>query len=249
MTAWVILIAACALIVHQIWRDRRTFPAFEALEESHLRRKSFANWTADSFFRYGVTGLIGLFLLDAAEAFWRLPEDLGRDVAQLGDALNLSGNWLGIAGWGLTLFLVIGLVAGAVAGFSMKADAIPKEGVGALLARNWREARWTALLSVNAGLVEEIFFRAMLFIALYQVSGSVLVALAGATVLFAVAHSYQGIAGVLSSGLIGAIFMVIYAATGALWLVIALHALLDLRGLVLLPWSLGWLSSDKEIPS
>ena len=102
---------------------------------------------------------------------------------------------------------------------------------------------------MNAGLVEEIFFRAMLFIALYQVSGSVLVALAGATILFAVAHAYQGIAGVLSSGLIGAIFMVIYAATGALWLVIALHALLDLRGLVLLPWSLGWLSSDKEIPS
>ena len=70
MTAWYILIAACALIVHQIWRDRRTFPAFEALEESHLRRKAFANWTVDSFFRYGVAGLIGLWLLDAMEAFW-----------------------------------------------------------------------------------------------------------------------------------------------------------------------------------
>ena len=106
--------------------------------------------------------------------------------------------------------------------------------------------RWTGLLSINAGLVEETFFRALLFITVFQTTGSVVAAMLISTVLFGLAHAYQGVAGVLTSGLLGFFFMVIYAATGALWLVILLHALIDLRGLVLLPWSLGWLSSEKE---
>lgn len=242
--AWFILIISCGLIALQIWQDVRTFPKFEAMSDSTDRRKVLRYWTVDSFIRYGVLGTVALFIVGAPEALWTLPSDVGAGINEFTASINLSPGRAAIGGYGLAGVLALGLLAGAVAGFYIKSDAVPKDGVGALLARNWKEARWTGAISINAGVVEEIFFRALLFIVLFQVSESILLAMIGSTVLFAVAHAYQGIGGVLTSGLLGAMFMVIYAATGALWLVILLHALIDLRGLVLLPWSLGWLSHD-----
>ena len=244
--AWLVFLGACALIAHQIWRDRRTFPAFEALRDTASRQRAFRKWTLTSFIRYGVLGVAGLMLMDATPALWQLPANMEASLAGLCDATGISRRDVTLFGLSVAGVVTLGIFAGGAAGFFLKAGDIPQHGVGALLARNRQEAWSASLISINAGLVEEIFFRAMLFVAIYHITGSVLTGMLGSTALFAVAHAYQGLAGILSSGLIGALFMVIYAATGALWLVILLHALLDLRGLVFLPWSLGWLSPEKE---
>lgn len=242
---WAVLLVAICLIAHQIWQDRQHFPAFEQLSGSEARQRTFRRWIVDSFIRYGLLGLLGLYLIGDLDAVYRLPSDIEAARTSLGLPPGRA-QWMG---YGLAAAVTIGLVAGAAGSASLDPSKVSQDGVGSLFARNRQEARWTGLLSLNAGLTEEIFFRALLFTALFEATGSLIVAALLATVLFAVAHLYQGLNGVLSSGLFGVIFMMIYLMTGALWLVILLHALIDLRSLVLLPYSLGWLSPEKDTSS
>ena len=53
--------------------------------------------------------------------------------------------------------------------------------------------------------------------------------------IFGGLHAYQGVAGVIGSTIIGALFMALYLATGNILVVIVVHALFDLRSLVLIP--------------
>ena len=47
------------------------------------------------------------------------------------------------------------------------------------------------------------------------------------------AHSYQGIKGILATGIVGGLFTLIVLACGSLWPAIVLHALVDIgQGLV-----------------
>ena len=54
-----------------------------------------------------------------------------------------------------------------------------------------------------------------------------------AALLFGLAHSYQGISGMLLTALAGALFCGLYVATGSLLLPILLHILIDVRFAVL----------------
>jgi membrane protease YdiL (CAAX protease family) len=60
-----------------------------------------------------------------------------------------------------------------------------------------------------------------------------------ATVLFGLLHLYQKWTGVLTATLLGAVFAYLYLVSGTILLPIALHLLVDLRALVLLPLVLG----------
>ena len=53
------------------------------------------------------------------------------------------------------------------------------------------------------------------------------------TLLFGVVHLYQGVAGVVSATLLGALMAAVALATGSLLLPVLLHAAIDLRGLLL----------------
>ena len=46
---------------------------------------------------------------------------------------------------------------------------------------------------------------------------------------------YQGVVGVVSTTIVGAVMMLIYVVTGTIVVPIVLHALFDLRSLVLIP--------------
>jgi membrane protease YdiL (CAAX protease family) len=61
------------------------------------------------------------------------------------------------------------------------------------------------------------------------------VAFAIAAVLFGLAHCYQGWKGVLMTTLLGVVFTALYVAISRLWVVMALHALIDLNALLLQP--------------
>jgi membrane protease YdiL (CAAX protease family) len=98
------------------------------------------------------------------------------------------------------------------------------------------ERAWFVLVSVTAGICEEVLYRG--FLIRYLSDGpwhfGLWIALAIASISFGLAHGYQGISGIIGTGLIGAVMAVIFLSTGSLWMPMALHAILDLRILFLL---------------
>jgi membrane protease YdiL (CAAX protease family) len=104
----------------------------------------------------------------------------------------------------------------------------------ALLPRTRAERRLFTVVGVTAGLCEEWLYRGFLLAVVSAVAGgaptAVLVAVAGAA--FGLAHAYQGTAGVLTTGVLGAVLAALYLGTGSLLLPVVLHALIDLRFLL-----------------
>lgn len=112
-----------------------------------------------------------------------------------------------------------------------QALAVQLRPVAALLPRTATERRWFAVLSVTAGICEEVLYRGFGLAALRWVAPdlgeTVLVVVTGAA--FGLAHLYQGRLGVTVTGLLGAYLGWITISTGSLVPVMGLHALLDLR--------------------
>ncbi len=137
------------------------------------------------------------------------------------------GRWsLVLAGGGLALLAGFRLIAG-VAGWSESAF------LRALLPRTRRERVTFVLLSLVAGLGEEVAYRGYAITALAAVLGPV-----GAAVLssvsFGVMHAYQGVLGVVRTTVLGGLLAWGFLASGSLWPPIAAHALIDiLAGTVL----------------
>jgi uncharacterized protein len=104
----------------------------------------------------------------------------------------------------------------------------------ALIPATTHERLLWAAVAVSAGVCEEIVFRGWLLATLHgamRLDGTALILVAAA--LFGLAHSYQGPAGVVLTGLVGAVFCGLYVATGSLLAPILLHILIDLRFAVL----------------
>lgn len=102
-----------------------------------------------------------------------------------------------------------------------------------LLPRTGREKRVFALLSLAAGLGEEIAYRGYAIPVLAPVIGT-----AGAAILssavFGVVHVYQGALGILRTGLMGGVLAWGFLASGSLWPAVAAHVVIDLvAGIVL----------------
>ena len=140
--------------------------------------------------------------------------------------------------WGVLVGVIIALVVLTVIGAraARKDQDVPMIGdISAMLPRNRQELVLGALLSVNAGVVEELMFRLALPAVIYGASGSALAAVLGSVLLFGALHVYQGIPGVIGTTIVGAILMLLYAVSGTIVVPIIVHALFDLRSLVLIP--------------
>jgi membrane protease YdiL (CAAX protease family) len=94
-----------------------------------------------------------------------------------------------------------------------------------------------AAVAVTAGVAEEVVFRGFLVVYLTEVvpQTSLGVAMVVSSVLFGLAHTYQGAIGVLLTGLAGYWLAGLFVVTGSLLLPIVVHALIDLRLLLVLP--------------
>jgi membrane protease YdiL (CAAX protease family) len=92
---------------------------------------------------------------------------------------------------------------------------------------------WVAT-SVSAGFCEEFIFRGYLIWVFQPVLG-LWGAAAFSVVVFAVAHAYQGVNGILATGLAGSLLTLVVLISGSLWPAIALHVLTDI-GTGLVAW-------------
>ncbi|KQS64870.1 CPBP family intramembrane glutamic endopeptidase [Modestobacter sp. Leaf380] len=110
----------------------------------------------------------------------------------------------------------------------------PVQSTVALLPRSVPERRLFALVGVTAGVCEEWLYRGFFLAVVAAVAptlptgGLVVVA----AVAFGLAHAYQGMAGVLTTGVLGGVLAALYLQTGSLLLPVLLHAVIDLRFLL-----------------
>lgn len=109
-----------------------------------------------------------------------------------------------------------------------------------LLPRSGPQRAVFVLLSLSAGVGEELAFRGFLIPALERASGSSSLAVIVSSLAFGMLHSYQRSAGVLRAAAIGVMLAAPLLATGSIYPSIAAHALFDLvAGLLLADWLLG----------
>jgi membrane protease YdiL (CAAX protease family) len=238
LTPW-ILGAVFALLltlmaINAVRKDRREFRRFKRLRSSVRRRKVFRKWVRESFLVFGGSAVV--VLLFAGQFVPRLLDSVNASPV-VTDVRAFLGANNGL-GTGFIVGAAITLAVGTlVAVFLARRETdIPAIGdVQALLPRNRKELPWGAALAVNAGVVEELLFRLAMPALVFGFTGDALVSVAVSIAVFGLLHAYQGIAGVLASTIIGAVLMLVYLGSGSILLAIAVHALFDLRSLVLIP--------------
>ncbi|GAA4558849.1 CPBP family intramembrane glutamic endopeptidase [Planotetraspora kaengkrachanensis] len=142
-----------------------------------------------------------------------------------------------------TLGAVVGFLGAAAVGalafrgLAARGKPVPtRQAFAHLLPRTVAEHWYAAGLSVTAGVAEEIVYRGLLIAAGTGALGlSTETAAFLALAVFVAGHLYQGRRGMLMVALVGLGLTVLYLRTGSLLLPILLHALIDLRGLLLSP--------------
>ncbi|MFA6770308.1 MAG: CPBP family intramembrane glutamic endopeptidase [Bacteroidales bacterium] len=98
-----------------------------------------------------------------------------------------------------------------------------------------KERQMWAMLSITAGITEEILYRGYLFFAIFLLFGEVTlyIPIGLSSLLFAIGHIYQG-KEVIKPALAGLFLCLIFYFTGSLYVVIILHIFQDLVAIDLL---------------
>lgn len=215
-------------------RSRIEYARFKTYTTTAPRQKQYRKWLIESFVFFG--GLSLLILLLSGGYVGRLLAAVRQwPVGVWFSGLIRSTGFLvpGIA-IGFAVLLIVGTVLAVF--FARNSGEVPSLGdVAALLPRNREELGWGALLSLNAGLVEELMFRLALPALVFGVTGNAVVAVVAALVVFGALHAYQGVTGVVVTMIVGGLFMALYLATGSIVVAMVAHALVDLRSFVLIP--------------
>jgi uncharacterized protein len=171
----------------------------------------------------------------------------GVDAGQVG--LRWPQEWPGPL-TGLVVLIVLGFVVVSTRALRSgallePAEPVRRRGEGrhaepaasatlAVLPRTAGERRLFTLVGVTAGVCEEWLYRGFFLAVVAAVAGGlpdgalVLVA----AVAFGLAHAYQGRVGIITTGVLGGVMAAVYLQTGSLLLPVLLHAVIDLRFLL-----------------
>jgi membrane protease YdiL (CAAX protease family) len=154
-------------------------------------------------------------------------------------------NWIGWTfknswkeiGLGIGLYIPFFITAGfleralQVTGLSVPSTPLPfmaAKGMGEL---------WLAIgLVAVVAMAEETIFRGYLILRLKAITASPAAAALLSAAIFSLGHGYEGSAGVVTVGVMGLVFALIYMWRKSLVAPIVMHFLQDFIGIVLLPW-------------
>lgn len=219
-------------VVRAVRKDRREFSRFRRYRSTARRQTMMRRWLIESALLFGGSSAIVLVLTWPVVAPLLSAAQAVPPIAWLRDAL---------AG-GLGIALLIGAALGLVLLTGLGVRSARREGgvimlgdIAALLPRNRPELGWGAALSVNAGIVEELLFRLALPALLVIVTGEPVSAFLLAALVFGALHAYQGWVGVVATTVVGVLFTLLYLVSGSIVLAMLVHALFDLRTLVVIP--------------
>jgi len=222
------------MAVRAVRKDRREYGRFKRMRSTKQRQKVFRKWLRESFLTFGGSAVVVLLLV---WQFVPLFLDAVNGWAFVADARQTFAD-SGALGVGLVVGLAVALVGGTliIVVLARKETEVASIGdVQALLPRNRAELPYGAALAINAGVVEELLFRLAMPALIFGVTGSAVAAVVASIVVFALLHVYQGVAGIVGALVIGILLMAVYLATGSILAAIVVHALFDLRSLVLIP--------------
>jgi membrane protease YdiL (CAAX protease family) len=233
ITAAALVIGLVALfIVRAMRKDRREYARFRRYRSTARRQAMMRRWLIESALLFGGTAAVLLLIVHPVVTPLLSAVQTVAAIAWLRDAL---------AG-GLAIGLLIGALLGVAAltwfgvrGARHEGGVIMVGDIAALLPRNRPELGWGAALSVNAGVVEEALFRLAMPALLVVVTGEPLSAFLLAAIVFGALHAYQGWVGVVATFVVGVLFTMIYVVSGSIVLAMLVHALFDLRTLVVIP--------------
>jgi membrane protease YdiL (CAAX protease family) len=231
------LALALAAYVYFFRGDFGRLNALAALRPPGWRRRRYRVWIAKSWLLFAAPALVGLALLGRPDAVVTLPDAFLPLAREAGYPAPIFGE-------GIAIGLIAGSAIGAVWTLIRRRRGKPPAMLGdfsVLLPRGAGEAGLAAVSAISAGITEELYFRLLLPLAVARLTGSALAGFVSATVLFALAHRYQRWPGVLATGLVGVLLAYLYLQSGALWVAMAVHAAIDLNGLVVRPALAGML--------
>ena len=89
------------------------------------------------------------------------------------------------------------------------------------------EDRLFDMVSITAGVCEEILYRGLLLATLVSLVGT-WPAVAITSLIFGLGHAYQGISGIAKTGLVGLVLALFTVSSGSLYIAIVLHTVVDL---------------------
>lgn len=233
----ILLLLTLMALVWFLKGDLLGYRRIKRLPDTISRRKTYRLWIAKAAIAFVLPTIVGLAVLGRLDALVTVPPEFD-DLRTLLPSFE-----------GDSKAFVFGMMGGsALAGLAIGAFLAtrrnwrvlkPIGNIGSLLPRNRPEIAHAAAMSIAAGVAEELVFRLFLPLLIVLVSGNAIVAFGIALGLFGAMHRYQGCAGVIATTVVGALMTTIYLMTGALWLAMALHALIDLNSLVLRPMLTG----------
>ena len=212
------------------------------LPGSAHRRRRYRVRTVKTLLLFGGSAVAALVVIGRADSLVRMPAELAPLVALLGgrvpDVMDSAA---------------VGVAAGSAIGIGWawwrrrhgKSPAMLGD-YASLLPRDRGEAGLALLAALAAGIGEELYFRLALPLTLTLLSGSALLGVIVSTLLFGAAHRYQRWPGMAATTLTSLLFTAIYLWSGALWLAIAAHAVMDTNALVLRPWAGGLMRASAD---
>jgi membrane protease YdiL (CAAX protease family) len=234
-----LLVVLGLLAWRAVTRGRGPYRRFKKLTSTRARRRVYARWLLESVL---VMGGLSCAVLLAAWAYVPLVLRSTQEWEPIAAVRGFLGTTPGvIVSVAVLLIVAAALIAPVflVRG-SSGLDEIPAVGdIRALLPRVRGELKYGLGLGLQAGLFEELLFRLALPALLFGIVGNGPLAFGLACLVFGMLHLYQGAPGILISTLLGVVFAGLYIVTGSIAAPIVLHALVDLRSLVLIPIAVG----------
>ncbi|TPG20920.1 CPBP family intramembrane metalloprotease [Sphingomonas koreensis] len=237
MLAGVLLALALASYGYFFKGDFGRLNALRALQPPGWRRRRYRVWIAKSWALFAAPAVVGLLVLGRIDAIRVLPGEFHGLAVQAGYPAPIFGE--GIA---------IGLFAGSLIGggwtlLRKRRGKLPAMlgDFSSLLPRD-RSEGWLATGSaISAGITEELYFRLLIPLLVADLTGNAVLGFGVSLVLFALAHRYQKWIGVAATGLVGVLLSYLYLQSGALWVAMVVHAIIDFNGLVVRPALAGML--------
>jgi membrane protease YdiL (CAAX protease family) len=223
------LLVVAIVVVAPLW-DRKATRDLKTSADPHVKRRyyritSVALWISSAVACLAVGGYTPLSRVArmSGDALWLPGGGRGADFVQ--------GAIIGM----LVVLLLPAALALWIPRFRTRAAKAFRP-LAFFLPTTPNERAWWAIVSVSAGVCEEIIFRGFLLFYLHTSPWhlSLAWALVVASAIFGLQHLYQGVAGVAQTTVMGAVFGIIFLLTGNLLIPMLLHTVIDLRVLLLL---------------
>ncbi len=237
-----LLVVLGLLTWRAVTRERGPYRRFKKLTATGARQRVYARWLLESVL---VMGGLACAVLLAAWAYVPLVLRGTQDWVPIATLRAWLGTPVGAVTSVVLVVLVLAaliapvlLLRGTAVGGGV--DAIPAVGdIRSLLPRVRGELKYGLGLGLQAGLLEELMFRLALPAIIFGIVGTGPLAFGLACLVFGMLHLYQGVVGILVATLLGIVFAGLYLVTGSIVAPMVLHALVDLRSLVLIPIVVG----------